>query len=107
VDDSAYVLKLFVAGKNKMALDAIEALKRICVDDLADAYVVEVIDVLERAGFDGLVCVELAQLGPGVDERRLARESLTWLRVLDSARHTVVQPAPGDDGAARGIPAGH
>jgi sugar phosphate isomerase/epimerase len=39
-----------------------------------------VLDLLERAGFEDLVCVELAQLGPGVDERELVADSVRWLR---------------------------
>ncbi len=39
-----------------------------------------VLETLAAAGFDGLVCVELAQLGPGDDERQLVRDSVRWLR---------------------------
>lgn len=39
-----------------------------------------VLDELTAAGFDGLVCVEIAQLGPGVDERDLAASCIAWLR---------------------------
>jgi sugar phosphate isomerase/epimerase len=36
--------------------------------------------VLDRLRFDGLVCVELGQLGPGDDERTLIAESVEWLQ---------------------------
>jgi 3-oxoisoapionate decarboxylase len=39
-----------------------------------------VLAALAAAGFDGLVCVEVAQLAPGVDERALAAECVEWLR---------------------------
>jgi sugar phosphate isomerase/epimerase len=39
-----------------------------------------VLDAVARAGFDGLVCVEVAQLGPGDDERELVADSVAWLR---------------------------
>src|SRR5262249_52831877 len=39
-----------------------------------------VLSTLAGAGFDGLVCVEIAQLGPGVDGRALAAECVRWLR---------------------------
>ena len=43
----------------------------------------EIIAVLDEAGFDGPVCVELASLGPGadsVDELAMIERSVTWLR---------------------------
>jgi sugar phosphate isomerase/epimerase len=40
----------------------------------------DVLDVLEAQGFGGLVCVEVAQLGPGDDERELVAHSVAWLR---------------------------
>jgi sugar phosphate isomerase/epimerase len=40
----------------------------------------DVLDVLSDAGFDGLACVEVAQLGPGDDERELVVHSVAWLR---------------------------
>lgn len=39
-----------------------------------------VLDTLASAGFDGLACVEIAQLGPGDDERQLVADSVAWLR---------------------------
>jgi sugar phosphate isomerase/epimerase len=39
-----------------------------------------VLSTLAGAGFDGLVCVEIAQLGPGVDERALAADCVRRLR---------------------------
>jgi sugar phosphate isomerase/epimerase len=41
----------------------------------------EIIAILDRAGFDGPVCVELASLGGGeVDEMALVERSVGWLR---------------------------
>ncbi len=48
-----------------------------------------VLDELAAKGFDGLVCVEVAQLAPGADERQLAASCVAWLR----ARQTAGQPA--------------
>ena len=42
------------------------------------------LDVLAAAGYDGLVCVEVAQLGPGDDERELVADSVAWLRRRDA-----------------------
>jgi sugar phosphate isomerase/epimerase len=39
-----------------------------------------VLDALAADRFDGLVCVEIAQLGPGDDERELVADSVAWLR---------------------------
>ncbi|MBV8080115.1 MAG: TIM barrel protein [Actinobacteria bacterium] len=36
--------------------------------------------VLDRLRFDGLVCIELGQLGPGDDERALVAAGVEWLR---------------------------
>jgi sugar phosphate isomerase/epimerase len=38
-----------------------------------------VLHELDGAGFDGLVCVELGQLGPGDDERALVAACVDWL----------------------------
>jgi len=41
----------------------------------------EVIEILDRNGFDGPVCVELASLGSGpVDELAMIERSMHWLR---------------------------
>ena len=40
----------------------------------------DVLEVLDDNGFDGLVCVEIAQLGPGDDERELVADGVRWLR---------------------------
>lgn len=41
----------------------------------------ELVSILEDAGFDGPICVELASLGPGdVDELALVARSVDWLR---------------------------
>ena len=41
----------------------------------------ELLAILERAGFDGPVCVELASLGGGpVDELAMIERSVAWLR---------------------------
>jgi sugar phosphate isomerase/epimerase len=39
-----------------------------------------VLQIAERAGFDGLACVEVAQLGPGDDEDVLVADGVAWLR---------------------------
>ncbi len=39
-----------------------------------------VLSTLAAGGFDGLVCVEIAQLGPAADERELAAGCVEWLR---------------------------
>jgi sugar phosphate isomerase/epimerase len=46
----------------------------------------EVLDVLEAGGFDDLVCVEIAQLEPGADERALAAVCVGWLRTRQRLR---------------------
>lgn len=40
----------------------------------------DVLGILRGSGFDGLVCVEVAQLAPGDDERTLVADSVAWLR---------------------------
>lgn len=40
----------------------------------------DVLSTLAAAGFEGLVCVEIAQLAPGADERALAARCVEWLR---------------------------
>ncbi|HVV59000.1 MAG TPA: TIM barrel protein [Gaiellaceae bacterium] len=57
-----------------------------------------VLGVLEDAGFDGLACVEVAQLGPGDDERELVADSVAWLRRRAVARTGV---RPGSDPGLR------
>jgi sugar phosphate isomerase/epimerase len=46
----------------------------------------DVLDILDRHGFDGSVCIEIAQLGPGVDERELAASCVAWLRARQRLR---------------------
>jgi len=42
---------------------------------------IDILAILDRAGFDGPVCVELASLGDGpVDELAMIRRSVEWLR---------------------------
>ena len=48
--------------------------------------VAAVLDVLEGAGLSGLVCVEIAQLGAGADERALVADGVRWLRARERAR---------------------
>lgn len=43
-----YVLKLFIAGRTSRANVAIENLRRICEEDLANQYMLELIDVIEH-----------------------------------------------------------
>jgi 3-oxoisoapionate decarboxylase len=45
----------------------------------------EVLAALERAGFDGLTCVELGQLPPGADELELVERCVAWLREYDAS----------------------
>ena len=40
----------------------------------------QVLDALRGCGFDGLACVEIAQLGSEDDERELVADSVAWLR---------------------------
>jgi sugar phosphate isomerase/epimerase len=40
----------------------------------------EVLSALDAGGFDGLVCVELGQLGAGADELALVEQGVAWLR---------------------------
>jgi sugar phosphate isomerase/epimerase len=44
-----------------------------------------VLDVVQTAGFDGLVCVEIAQLAEGDDERELVEDGVRWLRTRGRA----------------------
>ena len=44
-----------------------------------------VLAALRAAGFDGLVCIEIAQLGANDDERALVRSCLRWLRARAGA----------------------
>lgn len=43
-----FVLKLYIAGRTQRTEQAISSLKEICEKDLASAYELSVIDVLER-----------------------------------------------------------
>lgn len=43
-----YVLKLYVTGRTQRAQAAIDNLRRLCRDELADEYELEIIDVLEQ-----------------------------------------------------------
>ncbi|WP_207148292.1 circadian clock KaiB family protein [Thiococcus pfennigii] len=45
-----YVLRLFVTGRSASAATAIRNLERICREDLANRYRIEVIDVVEDPG---------------------------------------------------------
>jgi 3-oxoisoapionate decarboxylase len=49
-----------------------------------------VLSTLAAAGFGGLVCVEIAQLGPGVDERALAATCVRWLRARNGVHEAAV-----------------
>ncbi|HYX39557.1 MAG TPA: circadian clock KaiB family protein [Oligoflexus sp.] len=44
----AYVLRLYIAGQSQMSQTAVSALRRICAEDLHEAYTIEIIDVIER-----------------------------------------------------------
>ena len=43
-----YVLRLYVAGLNRISLRAIENLKKICVENLEGRYELEVIDIYQQ-----------------------------------------------------------
>ncbi len=43
-----YILKLYISGNSPRAQAAIANLKRICEEDLAGRYVLEIVDVLEK-----------------------------------------------------------
>lgn len=43
-----YILKLYISGSSPRAQAAIENLKRICEEDLAGRYTLEIVDVLEN-----------------------------------------------------------
>ena len=45
-----YILKLYISGSSPRAQAAIANLKRICEQDLAGRYTLEIIDVLENPG---------------------------------------------------------
>jgi sugar phosphate isomerase/epimerase len=47
--------------------------------------VAEVLATLGEAGFDGLACVEIAQLAPGSDELELVEGCVGWLRAYRSS----------------------
>jgi sugar phosphate isomerase/epimerase len=55
--------------------------------------VVPVEAVLDLLAFDGLVCVELGQLGPGDDERELVARSVEWLQAYRSRADLRAEPA--------------
>ncbi|HEX2164448.1 MAG TPA: circadian clock protein KaiB [Thermoanaerobaculia bacterium] len=48
MESETYVLKLYVTGKSPRAERAIENLRRLCEDELAGCYELQVIDVLEH-----------------------------------------------------------
>ena len=45
-----YILKLYISGNSPRAQAAIANLKRICEEDLAGRYSLEIVDVLENPG---------------------------------------------------------
>lgn len=45
---SQYLLRLYITGKSARSERAIANLRRLCADELAGAYEIEVIDILER-----------------------------------------------------------
>lgn len=48
MDQPKYLLKLYVTGTSPRAEQAIENLRRICAEDLAGEYVLEIIDVVQH-----------------------------------------------------------
>lgn len=63
LDSDRYHLKLYITGKTPRTERAIANLRRMCAEDLAEAYELEIIDILEHP--------ELAE-----DERILATPTL-------------------------------
>jgi circadian clock protein KaiB len=51
-----YLLKLSITGRTARSQRAIDNLRRICEDDLAGRYAMEVIDVLDRPQLAEQVC---------------------------------------------------
>ena len=47
-DTGHYVLRLYVAGLNRLSLRAIENLKKICAENLHGRYELEVIDIYQQ-----------------------------------------------------------
>jgi len=47
----------------------------------------EILATLARSGFDGLVCVELGQLGADADELAMVAAGVAWLRARSGAWH--------------------
>jgi hypothetical protein len=47
--------------------------------------VAAILTALVSRGFDGLVCVELGQLGPDADELELVAAGVGWLRSHESS----------------------
>ena len=43
-----FVLRLYIAGRTRLSLDAVASLRQICAEDLSNEYTIEIIDVLER-----------------------------------------------------------
>jgi circadian clock protein KaiB len=48
LDSGHYVLRLYVAGLNRLSLRAIENLKKICEENLQGRYELEVIDIYQQ-----------------------------------------------------------
>lgn len=48
VENDSYVLRLFVAGFSERSVAAVATMRRICEDELAGKYTLEIIDVFER-----------------------------------------------------------
>lgn len=47
-EESAYILRLYVAGQTRKSVTALANLKRICEEHLAGRYRLEIIDLLEQ-----------------------------------------------------------
>lgn len=48
-----------------------------------DVDLTSVLNLVLEAGFDGLACVEVADIAPGADEDEIAEESVRWLRAIE------------------------
>jgi sugar phosphate isomerase/epimerase len=94
-DDPLEALALLAPWIRIVHLKDVEPLDRVVDDRVGPRSVrygegvVPVGDVLERLdrhGFRGLVCVELGQLGPDVDEVELVEHGVEWLRAYASSK---------------------
>ena len=48
-----------------------------------DVDLTSILNLVQEAGFDGLACVEVADITPGADEDEIVTESVRWLRAIE------------------------